>query len=84
MKILGYEINEGTFQDRPYKNVYLYVQSNEILKDGKGFRCLKQKIKYETFVKFLNENKLDWDYLIGLSVNIYFNQYGNVEFLSLI
>lgn len=84
MKILGYEISEGKFKDIPYKNVILYLQDNEILKDGKGVRVFRQKVKYNLFVDFLNNNKLDWDYIVGLSVNVLFNRFGNVEYINLV
>lgn len=73
MKILGYRIQEGVYNEAPYKNVILYTE----LKNDKTFGICTDmhKIKYDHFINMLIEAKIGIDNVVGLEVNFYYDKY---------
>lgn len=79
MKIIGIKENKGVYEDRPYTNYSVYLQTDNNVNDC-GICVYTIKIK-EYFLNVILKNRgfTDKSELIGLDVNnIYYDSFRNV------
>lgn len=81
MKLVGYTVKSGTYENRPFKNAYLYfvdaVQETENIKPV-GTQIKTLKVKYDLFLACLQQKGIALDKVVGADLKPYYNEYGNM------